>query len=186
MSLRRRLIPTVALGLGLTLGLASVLFLVLPLPVGPRVSGLICFLSGAVLMVLVVLRRAATLRIDERVVYTRIGLRLDLPRADAVAVRVIRPTVPLRQATTYALAMRVQGRDYALPFAEHWLFGAGERRQAQGLAAALGVPFEDPVGERWAGSRWRVLRWLAAGDEWKLAAIVVVLGTLAGVLLISP
>lgn len=186
MSLRRRLVPTVAIGVGLTLGLGAALFLVLPLPVGPRVSGLICFLSGAVLMLVVVIRRAATLTIDERVVYTRPGLRLDLPRGDVVAVRVIRPTVPLRQATTYAPAMRVTSQAYALPFAEHWLFGVAERRKAHELATTLGVPFEDATGDRWAASRWRVLRWLAAGEEWKLAAIVVALGTLVGVLLISP
>lgn len=151
---------------------AMFVFFVLPLPLGPRAGGSLCFGAAAALMAVVVVRRAALLEVGEVLRYSRLGGSFHLPRAAAVAVRVLRPTIPLRQATTYALVVRVGAREARLPFAEHWCFGTGPRAEARGLAQQLGVPFEDPTGEAWSarGGPWA---WLAAGEEWKLVLILL-------------
>ncbi len=177
------LLPAVNLGFALVSApLALGVALVPGLPLGARWGVVIFLITVATLHGWVVARRWGTLTVGETVRYQRRKLRFELPRTAAVAVRVLRGGIATPRPVTYTLVLRVNGKDHALPFAEHWAFGKEKRRSAQDLAGALGVPFQDPRAEDWATSAVPLYRWVANGEEWKVwAAVSAVLLAAGGV-----
>jgi hypothetical protein len=168
-----RLVPWVAASLLVLAGGPALLLLVAPLPWTPeRVMALGVLLPVSAVLALVVWRRWAVLTVGERIVY-RGRVAFSLPLAAALRIHVDRSLTPPRKPTTWLLIVEIQGREHRLPFAEHWLWGRRAQARAEALADRLGLLIADPVGEARRASRWRAVRWLGRGEEWKLALVAL-------------
>ena len=150
-------------------------------PSGEGVIGMCVLFTGAVLLAILSYFRRGTLRIDTHIGYRRGRIQFQLSHDHAVEVFIRRPPAiwPLKGPTDYSLRVRIDDDTYLLPFAEHWLSGSVAMRKAKQVAHALGVPVTDPQGASRRASRVFLVRWLGAGQEWKLVILGVVGGLIA-------
>jgi hypothetical protein len=99
-----------------------------------------------------------------------------VPTSAVRAIHVHRSARPLATETTYLLVAEQGGERVGAPFFRHWLSESRARSTARAVADRLGVPVEDPLGERWGGASLPALRWVGVGQEWRL----MIVGLLAG------
>jgi hypothetical protein len=132
------------------------------------VAGLALGLLGVAVSTALVRRHQVELRIDSMIRVHRRELTFELPLQAAREVKITRPDPPLRGLTRYLLVVEIGGELHRIPFGDHALTGALPYAHAESIAARLGVPLRDPVGELRRASRWRCLRWVGQGEEWRL------------------
>lgn len=128
--------------------------------------GMLLVYTGLGLVALSLAReRWTTLRVGDRIVWTRPGVRHDLPLSAARRVVILRTSRPLREPTDYLLEVELEGQLVRLHFAEHLLWGGPASRRAEALAQRLQVPIRDDLGEEYRRSRWLLWRWLGRGQS---------------------
>lgn len=158
----------------LVLFLLTAITFVPELSIGQRLT-LFLFLGGSSYVLYASAReRWTTLEVGERIHWRRPGLRLDLDRTAARAVRVARDTSPTAKPSTYYLDVEIRGRITSLPFEEHWLWGGPALRRAERLAQLLNVPLLDPTRDSVRNS-FPILRWYFSGHEWTVVVLTLVL-----------
>ncbi|TVQ94788.1 MAG: hypothetical protein EA397_00920 [Deltaproteobacteria bacterium] len=95
------------------------------------------------------------------------------------AISVRRSVRPLTQETLYLVVCNNQGELLGVPFERHWLHQDRTYAFAQELAKQLGVPLQDPQGERWSQLSFPALRWVGQGREWRLLLVGLTVGGVA-------
>ena len=120
-------------------------------------------------------RWRGVLDIGQRISYRRGKQSLDLPPGAARAVRISRRPSSSFLPTVYSLEVDIGDGSHELPFAEHRLLGNKAMEMASQIAETLGVPIQDPTGEKWRSSRHTMVRWQGRGEEWKIVLVALAL-----------
>lgn len=148
-----------------------------PLDWGQRAAIIVVAGIFAIVFALLVRRHRSWLIVGDELRYRNRGRVFVLPLLAARAVVIDRPNIGISRPTQSKVRVQTAGGMTHLHIGRHWLFGRWHLARAHALAVRLGVPLLDPTGEHDRRSRWRLRRWRADGDEWKIA--LAVLGALA-------
>lgn len=151
----------------------------LPGPLDARQRALVIAVFGgfAIVFALLMRRHRSRLVVGDALRYQNRGRVVVVPLTAARAVVIDRPNIGISRPTQSKVRVKTAAGVTHLYVERHWLFGRAHLIRAHALAARLEVPLLDPTGDHDRRSRWRLRRWRAAGDEWKI--VLAALTTLA-------